>query len=124
MDCLKTFGAWAIFICSPPLMLALLGDPQKTVDVKGSVLFFVPFLLIPAVGSILLWLPNLRLDTTNKAMLVGILFGLTAPLLVGFIYMRMFPGFENQIGIFVSVLFTAGFNRSRRRRGWMVAISP
>jgi hypothetical protein len=110
MNFLKTFGAWSLFACSPPLMLALVAAPSKTVDVRAGVLFSLPFLLIPAVGSILLWLPSLRLDTTRKALLAGISFGLFAPFLLGFVYMEIYPGFENRVGIFAGALFTAGFS--------------
>jgi hypothetical protein len=104
MNFLKTFGAWSLFACSPPLMLALVAAPSKTVDVGAGVLFSLPFLLIPAVGSILLWLPSLRLDTTRKALLAGISFGLFAPFLLGFVYMEIYPGFENRVGIFAGAL--------------------
>ena len=110
MNFLKTFGAWATCTCAPPVMLALVADPHKTVDVRAVVLFFIPFLAIPAAGSILLWLPSLRLDTTRKALLAGILFGLFVPFLAAFVYMKVYPGFENQIGIFAGALFTAGFS--------------
>jgi hypothetical protein len=89
-------------------MLALFADPNKPVNLRIAVLFFLPFLLIPAVGSILLWLPSLRLDTTKKALLTAISFGLLTPFLFGFVYMKIYPGFENQIGIFAGALFTAG----------------
>jgi hypothetical protein len=89
----------------PPLILCLLGLQLKIVDLIFLVL---PFLLIPAAGSILLWLPSLRLDTTSKALLVGITFGLFVPFLVGFVYMKLYPGFENQVAIFAGALFTAG----------------
>jgi hypothetical protein len=110
MKFLKTFGEWSVFACSPPLMLALVAAPNKTVDVRAVVLFSLSFLLIPAVGSTLLWLPSLRLNTTRKALVAGISFGLFAPFLVGFVYTRIYPGFENQIGIFVGAIFTAGFS--------------
>jgi hypothetical protein len=91
-------------------MLALFAVPNKTVDVRSDVLFVIPFLMIPVAGSILLWLPSLRLDTTRRALLVGISFGLTAPFLVGFVCMKIYPGFENQVGIFVGALFTSAFS--------------
>jgi hypothetical protein len=62
---------------------------------------------MPAIGSMLLWLPWLQLNTMRRAMLVGILFGLAAPLLAGFVYMKIYPGFESQIGIFIGALFTS-----------------
>lgn len=105
INCLKTFGVWVPFTLFPPLVLCLLGLRLKVVD---FLLFLFPFLLIPTVGSILLWLPALRLDTTIRALLVGISFGLLVPFLAGFVYMKIYPGFENQVGIFVGALFTAG----------------
>ena len=107
---LKGFGVWAVLTCSPPLILALLGDPTREVSVRDIVIFFFPFLLIPAVGSTLLWLPDLGLENAVKALAVGISFGLVAPILGGFVYMKIYPGFEEQVGIFVGSLFTAGFS--------------
>ena len=105
MNFLKSFGAWAPFALFPPLALSLLGLQLKVVD---FCFFLFPFLLIPAAGSLLLWIPSLRLDTTRKALLAGISFGFFVPFLVGFVYMKIYPGFENQVGILVGVLFTAG----------------
>ena len=101
---------WAMFTCSPPLMLFMVGEPNKAVDLRSAVLFFLPIVLVPAAGTILLWLPRLRLDTTRRALVAGISYGLIAPLLVGFFYMKIYPGFENQIAIFVGTLFTAPFS--------------
>ena len=105
MNFLKSFGVWAPFALLPPLILCLLGLRLKIVDL---VFLLFPFLLIPVAGSVLLWLPSLRLDTTRKALLAGIPFGLFVPFLFGFVYMKIYPGFENQVAIFAGVLFTAG----------------
>jgi hypothetical protein len=105
MNFLKSFGVWAGFMSFPPLVLCLLGLHLKAVD---FLFFLLPFLPIPAAGSILLWLPSLRRDTTRKALLAGIWFGLVVPFLVGLACMKIYPGFENQVAIFAGAWFTAG----------------
>ena len=104
MNFLKSFGTWAAFTWLAPLVLYLRAPLFR----KRDLLFFLPFFLIPIVGSILLWLPNVHLDTTRKGLLVGGLVGLFVPILGGLAWMRIYPGFESQPAIFLGILMMAG----------------
>src|SRR5712692_5921070 len=100
MDFLKGFAVWAAFTCFPPLVLLLRARGLRGEDV----LFFLPFLLIALVGSGLLWLPSLRMNSARKTVILGSVLGLTLPILGGPIWMVVVPGFEAGAAIFVGSL--------------------
>lgn len=122
VDLLKTFGVWAVFTCFPPLILLMSGGPQKRVSVADVTLFFLPFLLIPAAGSVLLFLLVLRPYTVRRSLLTGILLGLFLPVPAALICLKIYPGFENQIGIVVGALIAAPFSAAGGGvAGWLQA---
>jgi hypothetical protein len=105
MNFLKTFGAWAIFTCLPPMVI-LLRTPGPS-RVANLAVLFSPFLLIAALGSLVLLLPVFDRDTSGRGLLAGVLLGIVLPILLGFVWMRIYPGFENGPTIFLGSLLTA-----------------
>jgi hypothetical protein len=91
----------------------------------SDILIFLPFLLVSAVGSAVLWSPIVRRYTEGKGWLAGILLGVFLPILAGFIYMKLYPSFENGPVFLGSLIMTlpsaigggvAGWLRSRSER--------
>ncbi len=106
MNFLRSFGVWIIFTVLPPLFLYVYARPSfRGVEYLS---FFLPSLLIPALGNTLVWLPFFRLDTKAKGCLVGGLVGILVPIVGGLVWMRIFPGFESQPAIFLGSLVLAG----------------
>jgi hypothetical protein len=105
---LKSFGAWAICTCLLPLELIVISHPAKLSSLLESVLFFVPFLLIPAIVSLVLCMPTFRRGTLGRNLFAGVSLGLLLPILGGVVWMRLYPGFESQPAIFIGSLLTAG----------------
>jgi hypothetical protein len=73
----------------------------------GVVFFFLPFLLIPAVGSLVLGSPMFSRDRSGRGMLAGVLLGIFLPILLGFIWIQTYPSFENGSAIFMGSVLTA-----------------
>jgi hypothetical protein len=106
MNFLRSFAVWTIFTFLPPLFLYIYARPSfRGVEYLS---FFLPSLLIPALGNAVVWLPFLRLDTNAKGCLVGGLVGILVPIAGGLVWMRIFPGFESQPAIFLGSLVLAG----------------
>jgi hypothetical protein len=80
MNFLKSFATWAIFTCLLPLVFLVTSHPVRPFrvadDLPVFLLFFLPFLLIPALGTLVLWLPTFNRDTSGKSMLTGVLLGI------------------------------------------------
>lgn len=110
MTFLKCFGVWAAFSCLPPFVFFSGGSRTKPDDAVGTVLFFLPFLLIPAVGSLVRLSPIFNRDKSGKAMLAGVLLGISLPIVLGFVYMQVQPSFENGGPIIMISVLTAAFN--------------
>jgi len=107
MTFLKCFGAWASFSCLPAFVFVLRGSGTKRADLMGVVFFFLPFLLIPAVGSLVLGSPMFSRDRSGRGMLAGVLLGIFLPILLGFIWIQTYPSFENGSAIFMGSVLTA-----------------
>lgn len=107
MKFLKSFAAWASFTCLAPLVIVTRGPRLTIADVTGVVGFSLPFLLIPALGSLVLCLPMFGRDTSGKGMLAGVLLGIFLPILLGFVWMEIYPVFENRPALFIASLLTA-----------------
>jgi hypothetical protein len=98
MNFLKRFGTWAIFTCLLPLAFLLTSKPARPFrmadDLHGFCLLFLTFLLIPAVGSLVLGLPIFsRGDISGRSLFAGILLGILLPSLFGFVWIQIDPGF-------------------------------
>lgn len=103
MGFLKSFAVWAAFTCFPAVVLLLRARRLRGEDI----LFFLPLLLIALVGSALLWLPNLRMNSVRKTLILGSVLGLALPILGGPIWMIIVPGFEAGAAIFVGSLMVS-----------------
>lgn len=103
MNFLKSFGVWAAFTSVPAFVVYLYAGPSF----RGAdyVAFFLPSLLIPLVGCALLWI---LLPSPGTTLVAGILVGLLVPILGGFAWVRIFPGFESEPAIFLGSLMIAG----------------
>jgi len=103
MTFLKSFGAWAGFICSPGLIIVSRGPrPHNIAQVKDATLLLLPLLLIPAIGSLILWSPVFSRDTSGKGMLAGVLLGIFVPILLGLVWMQIYAaGFASGPLIFL-----------------------
>jgi hypothetical protein len=92
MNFLKSFGAWSVFTCLPPLVLVSTDSSQfRTSDL----LIFLPFLLISAAGCAILWIPWVRRHTKGAGWVTGILLGIFLPFLAGLVYVQLYPSFED-----------------------------
>ncbi len=106
MNFLRGFGVWTIFTFLPPLFLYAYAGPS----LRGAeyLSFFLPSLLIPALGNTVVWSPFFRLDTNAKGCLVGGLVGILLPIVGGLIWTKIFPGFESEPAIFLGSLVLVG----------------
>jgi len=116
MNFLKSFGAWSVFTCLPPLVLVSTDSSQfRTSDL----LIFLPFLLISAAGCAILWIPWVRRHTKGEGWVTGILLGIFLPFLAGLIYMQLYPSFENESILSGAVLMAAPSGIGGGIAGWL-----
>lgn len=103
MNFLKGYAVWAAFTCVPPLVLYLRTHLFRETDL----FFFVPFLLIPMVGCLVLWF-GIRSDSAWIGGVAGLLLGIAIPIAGSFAWMKIYPGFESEPAIFLGGLMIAG----------------
>ena|SRR5216684_3988857 len=116
MNFLKSFGAWSVFTCLPPLVLVSRDSSQfRTSDL----LFFLPFLLISAVGCAILWIPWVRRHTKGEGWVTGILLGLFLPMLVALVYIKLYPNFGNGSILLGAMLMAAPSGIGGGIAGWL-----
>ena len=85
----------------------------------SDLLFFLPFLLISAVGCAILWIPWVRRHTKGDGRVTGILLGLFLPFLAGLIYMQLYPSFENGPILLGAVFMAAPSGIGGGIAGWL-----
>lgn len=118
------FGAWTLMTCLLPLVFVLRPprlQPEKPV---GWLVVFLPFVLIPAVGSLVLWMSRSYITTTGKRVLIGVLLGVILPFLVGLVLMQFSLGFgSGQMITRVSLLTAAPSGFGGALAGWICSRS-
>jgi len=113
MRFLKIFGIWALCTSIFPLIVCLTGS-------AGAVVLLLPFLLIPALGTFILWLLNLCGDVGHgEAALVAALVGFMLPTIATIFLYADYHGFESAPTVLIGVVTAVASAIGGGWAGWI-----
>jgi hypothetical protein len=103
-------------MCVPPLAVHLRDYPYFGI---GDLSFILPFFLLSALGSVILWLPIVRRHSQGIGWVPGVALGLFLPPLAGLAYLKLYPGFSSGLVFLYSMVMALPSATGGALAGWL-----